>query len=262
VFVEAAHAAHVATAAYQLQVQNSPRAGAPLTINGVQHQVLEVETQGVVTGIGWLGDFSGPGFILLRGDTLYVAYRGSNSAEDWVMNAQAHLERVNVGQTLGYAHAGFAHIWSRSNLPHRAAQLANNRRVVFTGHSLGGAIAQLAALEFALITGRTPDVYTFGSPRVGDTSLRDWIRQRLNHFRFKHDNDVVPEVPIWGSRRETIVDAILPRRYPYAHASDVAVRLLDTPTQFVCIANWGPTGVDGLSDHSMEGYISRLNAML
>ncbi len=39
-----------------------------------------------------------------------------------------------------------------------------SRRVWFTGHSLGGALATLAAGRYE----RAPEVYTFGAPRVGD----------------------------------------------------------------------------------------------
>jgi triacylglycerol lipase len=41
-----------------------------------------------------------------------------------------------------------------------------------TGHSLGAALATLAAADFAK-EGYQPVVYTMGSPRVGD---RDWVK--------------------------------------------------------------------------------------
>ena len=41
--------------------------------------------------------------------------------------------------------------------------------VIFTGHSLGGAVANLAAFDFANARHyRSFRLYTFGQPRVGD----------------------------------------------------------------------------------------------
>ena len=44
-------------------------------------------------------------------------------------------------------------------------------QLLLTGHSLGGALALLAARELGAALGGKLDLYTFGSPRVGDTAL-------------------------------------------------------------------------------------------
>jgi triacylglycerol lipase len=71
-----------------------------------------------------------------------------------------------------------------------------------TGHSLGGALAVLAAARLALdidqnVYKSINGLYTFGQPRVGDralvTALDDEIKPR--YFRFVNDNDMVPRVP-------------------------------------------------------------------
>ena len=65
------------------------------------------------------------------------------------------------------------------------------------GHSLGGAMATLAAAE--LINADEPflGLYTFGSPRVGDRSFARIFnveaRDRAN--RFQNNNDIVTRVP-------------------------------------------------------------------
>lgn len=96
-----------------------------------------------------------------------------------------------------YAHLGFRQaldgIW-----PVVAAQLQvlreerPSRGFWFTGHSLGAAMATLAADRFDGARG----LYTFGSPRVGDKAFAQGFRTPA--FRFVNNNDIVPLVPPAG----------------------------------------------------------------
>jgi hypothetical protein len=70
-----------------------------------------------------------------------------------------------------------------------------------TGHSLGGALAELCAAQ-ALFVSRIPvqGVYTFGQPRVGTKDFADAVHARLGSgiFRFVNDRDIVPRVPLFS----------------------------------------------------------------
>jgi len=72
----------------------------------------------------------------------------------------------------------------------------------FTGHSLGGALATLAAIDAATagiipISQTSPQLYTYGSPRVGNWVFAEAVSKLIPvMFRIVHFNDIVPHVPL------------------------------------------------------------------
>lgn len=71
-----------------------------------------------------------------------------------------------------------------------------NKVVVTTGHSLGGAVAVVAAAEWrGKFNVRT--VYTFAQPAVGKQTFREFMKKYYDdkYFRFVNDQDVGPRLP-------------------------------------------------------------------
>jgi len=71
-------------------------------------------------------------------------------------------------------------------------------RFYISGHSLGGALAQLCALWMDILFGhRSPVfVYVFGCPRVGDPSFAQCLTQRVKHcYRVVFRGDVITTIP-------------------------------------------------------------------
>ena len=68
--------------------------------------------------------------------------------------------------------------------------------MVVTGHSLGGAIADIAAAEIRKM-GVPADLYTFGAPRIAGRKLSDFITNQNSggNFRVTHFDDPVPKMP-------------------------------------------------------------------
>jgi len=66
-----------------------------------------------------------------------------------------------------------------------------------TGHSLGGALAVLAAENLSAQGVEIQGVYTYGQPRVGDSKFAKNFDLRMKNktYRFVYDEDVVPRVP-------------------------------------------------------------------
>jgi triacylglycerol lipase len=141
-------------------------------------------------------------FLYLSEAACILAFRGTEkNLEDWLTDADARQLAppwAGAGEDIGI-HRGFhealEHVWDEIvNL------LSEARRPIWiTGHSLGGALAVLAASRLARERPalQVAGVYTFGQPRVGNgvwtKTLPLQLQQRI--FRYVNDNDIVPLVP-------------------------------------------------------------------
>lgn len=77
----------------------------------------------------------------------------------------------------------------------RLSTLYGTKKVQTTGHSMGGALANLAALDLA-VAGYNVEMYTFGQPRVGNPAYAKYHKSKVpNQFRVVHYRDPVPQVP-------------------------------------------------------------------
>jgi len=144
-------------------------------------------------------------------DFIIVAFRGTELRSrgehamvyDVLVDVQVNLVPDEGG---GRTHSGFRkaldEVWQDreeegkhiTGLKTSLDQLLERRcrPIWFTGHSLGGAVATLAARRYGTARG----LYTFASPRVGDAEFRD--RFSLPCYRFANDNDMVCHFPPEG----------------------------------------------------------------
>ncbi len=138
------------------------------------------------------------GFIASRDKLLVVSFRGTSGFRDFVTDGD--IRRVRPGWAAGGVHSGFStaldSVWSQvtSKLGPPSAQ---QKDIWVTGHSLGAALAQLAALRLARAGYRVHRVYTFGTPRIGDRDFVADYDRRLGAQSFPHVNwrDIVTRVP-------------------------------------------------------------------
>lgn len=149
------------------------------------------------------------GFVAESSDAIVVAFRGTQPDRpmDWFADFRATSDPWD--HNAGKVHSGFygalRHVWgvalaSGEVLPRRLVN-RGNKTIWITGHSLGGALAELCAAQ-ALFVSKVPvqGVYTFGQPRVGTKDFADAVTAKLGSgiFRFVNDRDIVPRVPLFS----------------------------------------------------------------
>lgn len=149
----------------------------------------------------------GFGLCALGGDRyqgdIFLIFRGSTAANrgaDWASNARIGVEFSKTGMPV---HLGFNHVFC-SMLDQIKAFLAQHSGAIGTvhciGHSLGGAIATLAADWVKSNRGNPVSLYTFGAPRPGLWLFAQRFQSRLgvnNIYRVYHATDPIPMVPLY-----------------------------------------------------------------
>lgn len=130
---------------------------------------------------------------------IVVAFRGTKTLRDWKSN----LSILPTRRTWGVLHRGFAlaaeALWPQIELAIREAG-ASGKKITFTGHSLGGAMAVVGALK-AHYELNVPvlGIITFGQPPLATKSIQASLQQAgINHYlRFVNSVDVVVTGPFF-----------------------------------------------------------------
>lgn len=145
---------------------------------------------------------------------LVVAFPGSNDLACW--KADFNFLPQNI-PGLGCVHRGFWDAWQAIETDVWAA--IDGRPVIFAGHSLGAAIAILAAAA-STNGGNPPEaVYGFEPPRVSfDLSIRTVLAQVPTHL-YKNGNDIVPDLP-FGAHHPALLNKIGKALLPIPNVRD------------------------------------------
>lgn len=180
---------------------------------------------------------------------IVVSIKGSESVRNWI----ADLSFIAVPCDLVdncLVHVGFLTAYNEI-AEELLAGVANataaypNYKIIFTGHSLGGAVNTLAA-GYARKQGFAVDVYSYGSPRVGNDAFVSFITDQPGlESRVTHLDDPVPRLPpiVLGYRHTSpeywLSDGVA-NTTTYTAAD---VKVCDGFANVDC--NGGTTGLDG-----------------
>jgi triacylglycerol lipase len=131
-------------------------------------------------------------YLAWQKDFVIVAFRGTQPGE-W-KDILADINIPLVEWDTGLVHLGFKKAFDAISpqLTPLLQELMPNRTIWFCGHSLGAALATLAADRY-----KARGVGTLGSPRVGDATFVNAFNDGETgaSLRFVNDNDVVTHVP-------------------------------------------------------------------
>jgi len=117
-------------------------------------------------------------------------FKGSDSKQDWKQNF-SFLPMEYNGMKF---HRGFLEQFKALE-PILKEQITKETQVTFTGHSLGGAIAEIASWHFHKL-GYNVRMVTFGCPRSGLKELKTYYNNStIDSFTYIEGNDPVPLLP-------------------------------------------------------------------
>jgi len=162
---------------------------------------------GVEKGVEW--------YLSYLEDTVYITFRGSDGTADWLDNFKFFKKPVKSikynKKTIPYegisskikVHSGFVKQYKsvRQNILDnvRVKRRAGFKKVIVTGHSLGGALATICSLDLQY---NIPDIEVvcipFASPRVGNRHFVKSFKKRIPAcYSFIYKNDIVCKVPMY-----------------------------------------------------------------
>jgi hypothetical protein len=140
-------------------------------------------------------DSAGTQAILVGFDNFIVlAFRGTEATSIKDIKADTRAKTITC-ETGGKIHAGFNEAFNnvRPDIEHELKKAGIQDKPLFvTGHSLGGALATIAAKKLSH-NGGLAACYTFGSPRVGDDQWVENIKTPV--YRLVNAADCVTMLP-------------------------------------------------------------------
>ncbi len=244
-----------------------------------------------LNGFGYMGYHSDGGSVGRLGrfldGSIVVVFRGTDDSYQYNVNdGRRSVNNVDFKTNLAFdltstsaypyfnfggasesVHSGFADKYNRIRtrttflaqfrvlyLAHRATL----RRIYIVGHSQGGALATLAAMDLQHVMESDPNaysvgrgkellaVYTFGQPRVVNTAGAARLSSQLwNYYRVTRVNDLVTRLP------SSPVHFVL----PYCHGGvEVFYPFTDTASNFRILNR--PRGVGSCASEDQSGTIS------
>lgn len=134
---------------------------------------------------------------------IIVAFKGTNSLKTAQVDFDIIKEPYFLNKSVSI-HRGFqqAYLGLRDYILPTVEQLSTQNptfEIIYTGHSLGGALASIGANDFVVngvSLGKKISVITFGCPKIGDAGwARNFDALPFVALRVKNFGDPIPRVP-------------------------------------------------------------------
>ena len=260
-FTKAIAFAQLVNEAYDILPANlANSAGKVLTVGGVAYTVVTtIYANDLATDINPGRGFDQVSIGLVcqangAGDVV-IAIRGTEGIDEWIHDAEFLQVTCPFLPGSGQTEDGFTAMYNSlrtgvtAGSPSVASALATLpypqavTSLTICGHSLGGALVTLLALDVAANTQfKNPTVFSYASPRTGDPSFASTFNQVVkNSFRIANRVDLVPMLP-------------LPPSYEHVQALNEVnpIQLLPLPPRVLV----NPTIV---CEHSLDTYLYLLS---
>ncbi|KVR89218.1 lipase family protein [Burkholderia vietnamiensis] len=148
---------------------------------------------------------------------LVVAFPGTDNLDCVAADLDAHpVDVIGIGQV----HHGFWKAWGAIAVDVLAA--IDGRPVTLVGHSLGAAIAIMAAAAMVVGGNAPAAVYGFETPRVSTNDSVASLLTKVPLSLYKNGNDIVPDLPPDWCHAGAIQQIGRPA-LPFANVTDHAI---------------------------------------
>lgn len=234
------------------------------------------------------------GLIIFFNNIAFICFRGSERKfNDWFSNFNSQKvecpyiprkEHFNSRDVTGVmdgimnsqpsVHLGFLKAFNAIIPENDAQELTqvlqslNGKSIWLTGHSLGGAIASVAASFLISIQLPISGIYTFGAPRVGNKAYRDYLNQKLTYkyWRFMNNHDLVPDIPLPSLSLPVITEGLRTAGFSregcmlrFSDGSYKILRLVDQDGQVTRLGSY--TG-KSIKDHMISTYMTLISQVI
>ena len=155
------------------------------------HAVLQAQEKPLIVPFG---------FVATKGEDAYVVIRGTLTPLEWLDDAT--ILPIPFAPNWGNTTQGFKGIYSQLSVAINEAigGIKNTeafKNLYVTGHSLGAALAHLAAADIYIKLQISPISYTLAGPRTGDPAFATaFARAGLRTWRIFNTEDLVPTLPL------------------------------------------------------------------
>ncbi|KWN80885.1 lipase [Burkholderia ubonensis] len=142
-----------------------------------------------------IGSAPGPSCAIVRQTLagLVIAFPGTDSFADLLADFDVKPDPVPF---LGHVHGGFWDAYAA--IQDEVIAAAGGQEVIFVGHSLGAALAIVAAASFVANGNSVKAVWGFAPPRVSPEPNISTVLAKTPMALYRNGNDAVPAVPpLW-----------------------------------------------------------------
>lgn len=192
------------------------------------------------------------GYMRKTGDVVTIFLKGTNSLADIFEDLNFEMTTFHtIRGNYGKVHRGVYEEFINLKVYLLRANLNQCSKIIITGHSMGAAVATLMGLYCAVVIRKPVEVYTFGSPKVGNAEFVNAFDKHISKsYRCVNHEDPIP---------------CLPNTCWYHHVKkgmyiDDSGIIKKDPSRFLCCCSI--VRRDPIGDHHIDSYLEALKAVL
>jgi len=215
-------------------------------------------------------------FIIGDDDKVVISFRGTESKQDVITDLKAEWKKFSFNKDdWGNVHCGFFEaledVWDLLIKFVKQNDPEFQKEYWITGHSLGAALAVLFSAKWiheGFPANKIQSIYTFGAPKVGDSTFANTFNSHLmkKTFRMVNHNDLIPRVLLFeyyhvGQLKYFDCDGNLSSIQNWWHwVLDFFKGFIHSWSKYLGIKSFFIP--DGLLDHKVANYINTIGKLL